>query len=32
MIDAKADPIHPYQAGYEQMADVWYAAIKAILP
>jgi len=32
MFPAKADPIHPNQAGYEHMADVWYAAIKAILP
>ncbi len=25
------DSVHPYEAGYEQMAVVWYAAIKAYL-
>jgi len=25
------DSVHPYEAGYEQMAVVWYAAMKPYL-
>jgi hypothetical protein len=32
MFPAKANPIHPNQAGYNHMGDVWYASIKSILP
>jgi lysophospholipase L1-like esterase len=32
MFPSKPDPIHPNQAGYEHMGDVWYAAIKSVLP
>jgi lysophospholipase L1-like esterase len=27
-----ADGIHPNQAGYDRMAQVWYAAIENLLP
>lgn len=27
-----ADGVHPNDAGYSYMADVWYAAIKDLLP
>jgi lysophospholipase L1-like esterase len=27
-----SDGVHPNQTGYNHMGDVWYAAIKALLP
>lgn len=32
MFPAKTNPIHPNQAGYNHMGDVWYSAIKPALP